>query len=355
MNLEERAREILLDLVSAYSPSGREGEAAQVLVDHARALGLDAHRDRVGNTIVDRPDVDDSRPTVALLGHIDTVPGRLEVAAEDGVVHGRGAVDAKGPLVAHLLALATLEDPPVRPRLVGAVGEETDSRGARHLEGTMDPDGLVIAEPTGRDTVGLGYKGRMLARLQAQAEPAHPGEPSPTASERLLEAIDRWTEATGNPERSVGFDETTLRVRDLDAETGVHTDRAEALVDVRFPEEIPDLEAIAGLVPEGVEVDVEEAIPGVRADAKNPLATGLRASLRVHDTKARQAVKTGTSDWNVVARSWSCPAVAYGPGEADLDHSPNERIAVQALVEAAEVLAGALERLPPERLAPGSR
>ena len=54
---------------------------------------------------------------VVLLGHMDTVRGYIPVKLEDGVLFGRGAVDAKGPLAAFLCATARL----VRHGAVGAL------------------------------------------------------------------------------------------------------------------------------------------------------------------------------------------------------------------------------------------
>jgi len=48
---------------------------------------------------------------------------------------------------------------------------------------------------------------------------------------------------------------------------------------------------------------------------------------------------------NVLAERWSCPAIAYGPGEAELDHSPDERIDVTEVAEAAQLLRGCLRRV----------
>ena len=42
--------------------------------------------------------------------------------------------------------------------------------------------------------------------------------------------------------------------------------------------------------------------------------------------KGRALLKTGTADLNIVAPAWGCPALAYGPGDASLDHTPNEHI-----------------------------
>lgn len=344
MNPDQAGPRLLEALVSAYSPSGQEDPAAEALTRHLDAWGLDVERDAAGNVIARQPDADPDDPTVLLVGHVDTVPGELDVRWEQDTLHGRGTVDAKGPLTAHALALATLPEVGLDVRLVGAVGEEATSRGARHLRETVpEPEAFLIAEPTGLATVGLGYKGRLLADVEATAERTHPGEPSPTASERLLDAIDVLTERTGNPDRDVGFDETTLRVTDLATATDAADEHAHATIDVRYPDAVPDVGAVEASLPDGVTIDVKEAVPGVRADPRNGLAQAMRAALRKRDHEARRAVKTGTSDWNVLAEAWSCPAIAYGPGNADLDHSPRERIDAGEVREAAHVLRTGLE------------
>jgi LysW-gamma-L-lysine carboxypeptidase len=53
-------------------------------------------------------------------------------------------------------------------------------------------------------------------------------------------------------------------------------------------------------------------------------------------------VKTGTSDLNILAPAWGCPAIAYGPGDSSLDHTPDERISIPELERATDVLARAL-------------
>ncbi len=341
----EDASSLLEELVRAPSPSGSEEEACRVLEQTLEAWEVSVSRDEAGN-VVARHDPGQG-PRVVLLGHIDTVPGEWPVRWEEDVLHGRGAVDAKGPLVAHALALRSLREAglPARVMLVAAVGEEAQSRGARHLVETVDePDALVIAEPTGGASIGLGYKGRVLATVEASVEPSHPGEPSATASELVIEAVEALTRWTGNPEREVGFEEATLRVVGLESGRDAGEERARARLDLRVPGKPPSRRALAEPLPTGVELRVEEALPAVRADAKNPVATGLRGALTRAGKRARASVKTGTSDWNVVSRAWSCPGAAYGPGDPSLDHTPDERVSVDDIVEASRVLADGVER-----------
>src|SRR3712207_8643714 len=112
------------------------------------ARGFRAEVDAAGNAV---GTIGDGPRRVVLLGHIDTVPGRIPVRIEDGVLHGRGAVDAKGPLAAFVVAGAAASLPEgVRLTVVGAVGEETlGSLGATWLaRHRQAPDAVVIGEPS---------------------------------------------------------------------------------------------------------------------------------------------------------------------------------------------------------------
>ena len=87
--------ELLRGLLTRYSPTGREAGAAIYLVEGMQRLGFDAWVDPAGNAVGTRGE---GPREIVLLGHIDTVPGRIRVAQRAGALYGRGAVDAKGPL-----------------------------------------------------------------------------------------------------------------------------------------------------------------------------------------------------------------------------------------------------------------
>ncbi len=109
-----------------------------------------------------------------MLGHIDTVPGFIEVRREDDRLYGRGAVDAKGPLAcfAAAAALAGTRDG-YRFVVIGAVGEEGDSRGAQWVRDHYRPDFLIIGEPSGWERVTLGYKGSAWYEYEVKRALAH--------------------------------------------------------------------------------------------------------------------------------------------------------------------------------------
>ncbi|EQD29897.1 N-acetyl-ornithine/N-acetyl-lysine deacetylase, partial [mine drainage metagenome] len=143
--------EILVELLRAYSPSGSESAGVEAFVSLARRLGYSTRVDPVGNGIAT---IGRGAPEILFLGHIDTVPGELPVRIEDGRIHGRGAGDAKGPLAA---ALAAGLDGPAMGRwtVVAAVGEETDSRGARYLADGPAPHAVIAGEPNRWDGIAI--------------------------------------------------------------------------------------------------------------------------------------------------------------------------------------------------------
>jgi LysW-gamma-L-lysine carboxypeptidase len=75
------------------------------------------------------------------------------------------------------------------------------------------------------------------------------------------------------------------------------------------------------------------------------LARIFRGAIRHAGGQPGRKVKTGTSDWNLVADRWDCEALAYGPGDAALDHTPEERLDLAEFDRAVAVLDEVLVRL----------
>jgi LysW-gamma-L-lysine carboxypeptidase len=48
---------------------------------------------------------------------------------------------------------------------------------------------------------------------------------------------------------------------------------------------------------------------------------------------------------NVVGQAWNCPIIAYGPGDSNLDHTPNEHIDLTEYHQAITILSRVLALL----------
>src|SRR5215510_3461077 len=85
--------------------------------------------DSVGNLLATKGT---GEPRILLCGHMDTVPGQIPIRIDSGFIYGRGASDAKGPLIAMLLAASEFKQ---KGTIIfaGVVDEEGNATGVKEL------------------------------------------------------------------------------------------------------------------------------------------------------------------------------------------------------------------------------
>jgi LysW-gamma-L-lysine carboxypeptidase len=341
---------LLMDLVSIPSVSGDESKAVGWLVDRMDEYGYRASIDAAGNAV---GTLGGGPREIMLLGHIDTVPGDIRVRVEDGVLYGRGAVDAKGPLATFVAAGLKADLPAsVRLTVVGAVGEESfGSPGASWLRDHHEPPAaVVIGEPSGWDAIVLGYKGSISMTARFECELSHSAGQDVTAPETLMgfwSVVLHWLrEFNGDVEP--GFNSLDGVLRDLDSGSDGLSEWASLTATFRLPPEVSSelvkthVGAIAWEF--GVELEWLFNAEAYRCDRRSPLVAPFLAAMRSRGVAPRMKVKTGTSDMNVVGPAWRCPMLAYGPGDSKYDHTPDEQIELAEVARAVDVLAEALSR-----------
>jgi LysW-gamma-L-lysine carboxypeptidase len=400
------AVELVHELVAIPSLSRSERAATEWLVSRMKQAAFDrAFVDGAGNAVGELG-AEDASHTILLLGHIDTVSGnipvRTEKTADGDVLYGRGTVDAKGPLATMVAAAARLGSgwahrTGVRIVVVGAVEEEAaTSKGARFIASRFNgssepiPDACVIGEPSHWHRITLGYKGRLLLDLTARQAMAHTAGPDASVAETV---VDLWNwvmsyAATFNQGRTKPFDQVTPSLRRFITATAADMhDTVDAQIAWRLPvgfevekfsvELLSWTAAHIGASMEGgaslfaVALAKAEAPPVAggdvnavkltgsrttmdfrfrgqefawRGDRQNDLVRSFLTAIRETDRAVQPAfvMKTGTSDMNVVGPLWRCPIVAYGPGDAALDHTPHEHLSLDEYWRAIGVLERAL-------------
>ncbi len=346
--------QLIQELVAIDSVSGQEATASRYLVGQFSALGYDqAFLDTVNNAVGIRGS-QDARLTIMLLGHIDTVPGKIPVRVEDGKLYGRGSVDAKGPLATFALAAARVPLPDqVRLVVVGAVEEESaTSKGARQVAVDYQPDFCVIGEPSGAGGITLGYKGRVLIDGKVQVAMGHSAGPDRSAAELMTQF---WQELQGycgqfNTPRQRLFDQLLPSLRSINSSQDGLLSTAECKVGVRLP---PDFDiqqfqtCLTQLAQKAgpLQLRVHGHEMAHQSDRSNLLCRSLAAAIRQQGMRPTYKLKTGTADMNVVAPLWKCPMLAYGPGDSSLDHTPQEHLQLAEFDQAIQILADALTRL----------
>ncbi len=356
LETDREARALLEELVSTPSVAPDEAACAEVLAaffeEHDRTVFVD----EVGNV---RAPADDS---VLYTSHIDTVPGDIPVRIEAGErgseLWGRGSVDAKGPLAA--LAVAAVRS---GVSFAGVVGEEVDSRGARHLvDDRAAPDAVVNGEPSGWNGITLGYRGMLKGTYIGTSESGHTSRPENNA---IQNAIAWWSAVeerfSGDRVRRDGdvsaeegeevpvFERVTpkpVRIEGGTSEDGLAVETTlEAQLRVPPSYTTDDVRELADGELDAGTVNWTDAIEPTMQSPRTPVARAFRVAIREQGGDPRLLRKTGTADMNLYADAWDCPMVTYGPGDSDLDHAPDEHLELRELDRAVAVLQTVAEDL----------
>jgi len=361
--MSENDFETLIGLVSQYSPSGQEHDAVEWLVRRMKSQEYDdAFVDGAGNAV---GVIGKGEKQIVLLGHIDTVPGEIPIRVENveatgqPLLYGRGSVDAKGPLACFVDAVAKVG---VKEGwqfvVIGAVEEERDSEGARFVVDQYKPDFVIIGEPNQWDRVALGYKGSAWANIIVKSGQAHTASGEVTAAEAAVEVwlkIKAYVDSF-NADKQKIFDKLLLTLRGMESDSDDFEQWARLKVGVRLPVNVsPEdwyikLNEIVGdsHFKRDSLLSVERigfAVPAWECEKNTKLVRAFLSGIRSQLGEPRFVYKTGTADLNIVVPVWKCPAVVYGPGDSNLDHTSNEHISLEEYVKAVQVLTNSMESL----------
>jgi LysW-gamma-L-lysine carboxypeptidase len=336
--------ELLESLLKVYSPTGSEGQAVEFLVGAMNQLGFEAKVDRTGNAV----GVLGTGPReLVLLGHIDTVPGEIPVHRDRDMLYGRGSVDAKGPLACFTCAAARVGSRPGwRIVVIGALAEEGDSHGAYGILDEYRPEAAIIGEPSGWDHVTLGYKGSAWFQYSIQKPMAHTAAKSESASEGAVAFWNRLTAFTDdfNQGQERSFSQLTPSLQTMHSERDGFSESAYLKINFRLPPGVePEwlFEQIRPLAADGI-LTMSDGIPAYRGEKNTALVRAFLPAIRAAGGSPAFTLKTGTADINIVAPVWACPAVAYGPGDSALDHTPVEHIIIHEYLASIEILSEAI-------------
>jgi succinyl-diaminopimelate desuccinylase len=348
--LAERLADALTALCATASVTGHEQALADQIWTWMGQLETKGRRSRRGNAII-FGEPHPTRPTVALVGHIDTVPppgsGFVAPRRDGNDIVGLGASDMKGGLAVMQVLLEDLidQDTPISPMLVFYDQEEGAfaANGLEPLLASHDElrrvDLAIVLEPTD-NTLQLGCVGSMQAKVTFRGQAAHAARPwqGDNAIHRagpllvhLLGQIYEEVEVAGLVFRQA----ISATLAQGGRAKNVVPDRFELNVNVRFPpgdNAIQHAQAELTRLAQGADIEIMDVAPPGPVPEHNPLLHHWRSlcNLKVEPKQA----------WTDVARlaNYGIDAVNYGPGATAQAHQAGERIAIDALVENYEQL-----------------
>lgn len=318
-------------LIDIESTTGQEGPVARVLADYLRGRGY---------SVLEQPLEGDrlnviaavGEPAVAFSTHFDCVPPFFPSRVEGGVLHGRGACDAKGILAAMVAAAERLRaEGETRVGLVFVAGEERGSDGAKAANTIASATRYLInGEPT-ELKLGLATRGCFRVRLTAHGKAAHSGYPElgESAIEKLIDVLNALRTAEWPADPQLGRTHYTVGLISGGVAPNVIPPHAEAEVFFRTVGAHDALRATLAAVVAG-RVDVQEILelPAVRLHTVPGFDTDVFAYF---------------SDVPFLT-NWGTPLL-LGPGTIHVAHTDHEHIAMADLDRAVELYTDLARRL----------
>jgi LysW-gamma-L-lysine carboxypeptidase len=345
--------------VSIYSPSGGEAEFANMIQNELSSSGLNPRIDRAGNVVCE---IGRGEISLLLCGHMDTVPGQLPTKFEGRVVHGRGACDAKGPLLSLMFAFQDLALSSTEGRIVFAAvtGEELRSEGLNELiQSNIRTDFAIFGEPGGLAKITVGYRGHLTVRLEVITPEVHASAPKLTTnSAELTFAIYNSIKEKLDAVNSESTERVSVSLTQINSGTShnVIPGRTTATIDVRTPVGFSGGQIIAKInevLPQysrsnsdsKINLDFGESTSAYRVRLNSPLVRALSRAILKSGEKPTMIMKSGTGDMNTYALAYGIDAVTYGPGDAKLSHTSEERVNVDEIFSCASVIVNAAKEL----------
>lgn len=331
------AVQLLKKLIATPSVSRNEKDAADIMEQTIRSYGFEPQREANNLWIID-PHYDESRPTLLLNAHIDTVkpvaswsrePFSPDV--EDGVLYGLGSNDCGGGLCSLLQIFRMLTEKPQSYNLIYLASAEEEVSGkdgiTRALPLLPHIDLAIVGEPTGMNPA-VAEKGLMVLDVIAHGKSGHAARNEGVNA--IYEALDdmRWIRDYKFEKVSefLGPTKMTLTVVNAGTQHNVIPDKCTMLVDIRT-NEFYDNEEVYEFIRQHLKSEVKAhsfRLKSSRIDPEHPLI--------------RKCVAMGMKPFGSPTLSDQAlmhfPSFKLGPGKSSRSHSANEFIRISEIRDA---------------------
>lgn len=366
---EERIVREFMELVQVDSETKHERMMCDVLKEKFSTLGLTVIEDdaaqetehEAGNLVATLPGSESDCPTIYFTCHMDTVvPGKgIKPSIKDGYIVSDGTTilgsDDKAGIAAMLEAIRVLTEqkkPHGTIQFLITVGEESGLQGAKVFDPSLlcaqygfalDSNGKV-----GDIIVAAPYQAKVTATIHGRS--AHAGV-NPEAG---ISAIQVASKAIARMPLGRIDEETTANIGSFQGAgpTNIVCDQvqinaeARSLVEEKLNEQTEKMkrafESAAEEFGAKAEVDVLLAYPGFKFSEEDLVVRKAIAGVEAVGRKPRLLASGGGSDANILS-GHGIPTANLAIGYEDI-HTTSERIPVEELVKAAELVVALCEK-----------
>ncbi|MCL9804105.1 M20 family metallo-hydrolase [Flavobacterium amniphilum] len=347
--LQKEALELLQKLIKTESFSKQEDKTAEILNDFFVQKGIPTTR-LLHNVWVKNQYFDDSKPTILLNSHHDTVKPNKQYTRdpfspdiEDGILYGLGSNDAGGPLVSLAACFLHFYDrQDLQYNLVYAATAEEEISGNNGVEIVLPQLGDIyfgiVGEPTKMD-IAIAEKGLFVIDCVAHGKSGHAArEEGENAIYKALAAIE-WFRTFEFPEVSEMLGKVKMSVTIINAgvQHNVVPESCQFTVDIRTTDKYNNEQALA-IIKQHVDCEVIPRSTRLNpsfAPKEHPIVQSgiaLGRAIYASPTTSDQALMNGF------------PTFKMGPGDSARSHTANEYIYVEEINKGIEIYIEMLEK-----------
>jgi acetylornithine deacetylase len=348
-NLFESVYALLKELIGIPAFSKSEDKTADCIENFFAKYSIPTNR-VMNNVWAFNKYYDDSKPTILLNSHHDTVKPNasytlnpFEAIERDGKLFGLGSNDAGGCLVSLIATFVHFWDKEnLKYNLVIAATAEEEISGINGVESIYNQlgtiDFAIVGEPTEMN-LAIAEKGLLVLDCVAKGTPSHAAHP--TQDNAILNAIEdiQWFTTYKYDKISdlLGEVKMTPTIINSGSQHNVVPDSCTFTVDVRTTELYSNIE-IFTIIKENIKSEVTPRSLRLNSSSIPLSHPFVQAGLQIGRTYYGSPT---SSDQAVI----SCPSLKMGPGLSTRSHSSDEFIYIEEIKEAIKIYNAVLTQI----------
>jgi acetylornithine deacetylase len=347
--LKKEALELLQSLIQTPSLSKHENETALILKNYAEKY-CDNVQVLQNNIWVKNKHFDESKPTILLNSHHDTVPANkaytrnpLDAKLEDGKLFGLGSNDAGGCLVSLLASfLYFYNKENLQYNIIFAASAEEEISGTNGIE-ILYPqlgkiDAAIVGEPT-QMQMAIAEKGLLVIDCTEKGKAGHAArEEGENAIYKAMKDIEWFKNYQFEKVSDVlGPVKMSVTIINAGMQHNMVPDVCTFTVDIRI-NELYTHEEILKTIQENVDAEIVPRSMRMKSSSipkSHPLVqSGLELGRTMYGSPT-------TSDKALM----DCPSLKMGPGDSARSHSADEFIYIKEIGEGIDLYIKLLENI----------
>jgi acetylornithine deacetylase len=347
--LTQEAIELLQKLIQTSSLSKQENETAAILKNYLEKYCTNV-KTLKNNVWVKNKHYDESKPTILLNSHHDTVPANkaytrnpLDAAIEEGKLFGLGSNDAGGCLVSLLATfLYFYEKENLQYNLIFAASAEEEISGTNGIEIMYPQLGKIHVAIVGEPTLmqmAIAEKGLLVIDCTVKGKAGHAArEEGENAIYKAMKDIE-WVKNYQFEKVSdtLGPIKMSVTIINAGVQHNMIPDICSFTVDIRI-NELYTHEEILKVIKENVAAEIVPRSMRMKSSSisiYHPLVqSGVLLGRKMYGSPT-------TSDKALI----DCPSLKMGPGDSARSHSADEFIYVKEIEEGIDLYIKLLENI----------